>query len=378
MESAGSPISFAVGPDEAPELARIFDRPGPFVTVMLATDATLDNASHRTQQRWRGVRAALADQGAPSEALDAIESRVPDAHLGGEGLFAVADGDGLVLVRATDEPAVDNGRFGNLPYSAPIIEWHQRHLPHILVVADRTGADITAVVAGDAEATATAGTNNSGNPLIRKSAPGGWSQRRYQERAENTWEANAKAAAERVAQVAELIGPRAILTAGDVRAVAYLEDHLHERWAGLVREVAGSRGADGSDQAMAEDARRQMNTIAAADTVALSEKFREELGQADRAVNGVEATTEALNRAAVETLLVHDDPSDDRTLWFAPEAPLAATARSPLQDYGVADPRQARLVDVLIRVAFGTGARVRMVPSTIALDGVGAILRFAG
>lgn len=171
--------------------------------------------------------------------------------------------------------------------------------------------------------------------------------------------------------------PRAILTAGDVRAVAYLKEHLHERWAGLIHEVAGSRGADGNDEVMADDARRQMNTVAATDTVALTEKFREELGQADRAVNGVEATIEALNRAAVETLLVHDDPSDERTLWFAPEAPLAATESSSLRDYGVADPLQGRLVDVLIRVAFGTGARARIVPSTIAVDGVGAILRFA-
>lgn len=377
MESAASPISFAVGPDEAPELARILDRPGPFVTVMLATDARLDNASHRAQQRWRPVRDDLAAQGAPAGALDAIESRVPDAHLDGEGLFAIADSEGLLLVQDTDAPATDSGRFGDPPYVSPIIEWHQRHLPHILVVADRTGADITAFVAGEAEETATEGTDDSGNPLIRKSAPGGWSQRRYQERAENTWEANAKAAADRIAQVAELIGPRAILTAGDVRAVAYLKEHLHQRWAGLVREVAGSRGADGNDEVMAEDARRQMKTVAAADTVALSEKFREELGQADRAVNGVEATAEALNRAAVETLLVHDDPGDERTVWFAPDQPLAALESSSLRDYGVQEPRQGRLVDVLIRVAFGTGARVRMVPSKIALDGVGALLRFA-
>lgn len=119
MESAASPVSFAIGPDEAPELARIFDRPGPFVTVMLATDASLDNASHRAQQRWRVVRDALAGDGAPAGALDAIESRVPDAHLDGDGLFAVADADGILLARGTDEPASDSGRFGNLPYAAP-------------------------------------------------------------------------------------------------------------------------------------------------------------------------------------------------------------------------------------------------------------------
>jgi hypothetical protein len=44
---------------------------------------------------------------------------------------------------------------------------------------------------------------------------------------------------------------------------------------------------------------------------------------------------------------------------------------------GVDDPQEGRLVDVLIRAAFGTGAGVRIVPAGgPGKDGVGAILRF--
>lgn len=377
MEGTGSTVAFAVGPDVAPELARLFDLPGPFVTVSLATDATLDNAGPRSQQRWRSVRDDLAAAGAPAAALEAIDALVPDAHHDGEGVVAVADAGGLRLVHPMDEaPARDEGRLASLPAVAPLIEWRQQNLAHIIVTADRSGADVTAVVPGREDVTDTAGSNNSGNPIIRKAHPGGWSQRRYQERAENTWEANAKAVAERVAQVAELISPRVILVAGDVRAVAFLKEHLYQKWGDLVRDLDGQRGADGGEDAIAEDARRQVQTVAASDTVAILEKFREEKGQQDRAADGPAATVEALNAAAVETLLVHDDPADERTLWFSAGSALVAPDLPGLEAYGAGDAREGRLPDVLIRQAFRTGARVRIVPATVVTDGAGAILRF--
>ena len=223
----------------------------------------------------------------------------------------------------------------------------------------------------------TAGLHDASDPAIRKSAPGGWSQRRYQERAERTWEDNAKAVATRVADVARLIDPAAILVAGDVRAVQFLRDELDPRLAGLVRELDGSRGADGSDDAVAEDARKQVATIAAEETVAVLDKFKEERGQDDRAADGLAATVAALNEASVETLLVADDPDDDRPAWFSADPPLVALARADLEAYGAGNAtEQGRLVDVLVRAAFLSGARVRVVPRTVLQDGVGAILRF--
>lgn len=376
MDAAAPPVAFAVGPEEAPELARLFDRPGPFATITLATDATIDNAAHRSMQHWRPVRDELEAAGAPAPLLDAVEALVPEAHHEGPAVFVVADESGVLLTRAIDESFDrDTGRLAALPAIAPLIEWRQRNLPHIVVVADRAGADIDAVVPYRDPVSHTEGGDPK-DPAIRKSQPGGWSQRRYQERAENTWEANAKAVADRVNDIADLIAPRLILVAGDTRAVGYLQEHLHQRHAPLVREIGGSRGADGSDDAIAEDARKQVQTATAEDTVAYLEKFREEKGQRDRAVEGVAATIEALNAAQVETLLVHDGAEEDRRAWYAADAGLIALDRQTLEGYGVESPLEGRLLDALIRTAFKTGARVRIVPSTTASDGVGGILRF--
>jgi hypothetical protein len=378
METSGSPVAFAVGPGEAPELARLLDHEGPFVTVHLATEKSLDNAAQRSLQHWRPVRDALDAQDVPASTLDAIEALVPDAHHDGEGFFAVAAGGRVLLARGLPEaPDRDRGVVGALPAVLPLVEHRQRHRPHVLVVADRTGADILAFGPDGGEPTElTAGDNDPSDPAIRKSQPGGWSQRRYQERAERTWEDNAKAVAARVADVAQLIDPAAILVAGDVRAVAYLRDELHPRLAELVRDLDGARGADGSDDAIAEDARKQVATIAAAETVAILEKFKEERGQDDRAAEGLSATITRLNEAAVETLLVGDDPDDERPAWFSKEQPLVALSVAELEAYGVRDATQGRLLDVLVAAAFRTGARVRAVPRTVVADGVGAILRF--
>lgn len=375
MESRGTSPAFAVGPDEAPELARLLGREGPFVTVTLPTQPDIDNAAQRSLQQWRPVRDELADAGAPADALDAIEALVPDAHLDGPSLIAVAAASEVVVGRAGSEvPARPLWYYEPLAAVGPLVTWWQTSLPHVLVVADRAGADITAVAPGGRSGTDTVGSDDG--PHLRKVGAGGWSQRRYQERAENKWEANAKAVAERTTSVADYIGARAVLVAGDVRAVQFLRENLPGRLVPLVREIDGARGADGGTGDLLEDARKQMATVAAEDTVAILGKFREERGQRDCAADGVVATIEALNAATVDVLLVHDDFEDSRPVWFSPDGALVALDPGTLGDYGVAQPRQGRLVDALIRTAFRTGARVRTVPSTAVADGVGAILRF--
>ncbi len=356
-------------------MAALFDRPGPFVSVGLATQPDIDNAAQRSLQQWRPVRDELAQAGAPAVALDAIEALVPDAHHDGPSLMAVADESGVLLSRSGSEaPAAPRFCYTTLPLVGPLVTWWQTSLPHVLVVADRIGADITAVAPGGDPSTEA--VEEDAGPHLRKVGPGGWSQRRFQERVENNWESNAKAVAERTASVAEYIGARAVLVAGDVRALQFLREHLPERLLPLVRELDGARGADGGDEALLEEARKQMASIAAEDTVAILEKFREEKGQADRAADGLGATIEALNAAAVDVLLVHDGPDDRREAWYSPDAALVAKDAGTLRDYGVDQPRQGRLLDALIRTALRTGGRVRTVPSTVVSEGAGAILRF--
>lgn len=377
METAGTTNAFAVGADEAPDLVRLLDERGPFVTVQLTTDARVDNAAQRSMQHWRNVRDDLEAQGADGPTLDAVETVVPDLHLNGSGSVVVAaQGRVLLTVGLDDPPSRDRGAFGPLPRLGPVIAWRQLHQPHLVVLADRSGADLIAVGPHGDGQTQTAGSDNSSDPHLRKGHPGGWSQRRFQERAENLWEENARAVAERVEEIARILAPAAILVAGDVRAVALLSEHLDPRLAPLVRELDGSRHADSGADALVDAAWTQVRTVAAEDTVTFLERFREEKGQADRAADGLRPTIEALNAAQVETLLVHDDPDDDRSAWISRDGRLVATDQATLAGYAVDQPVEARLVDALVRAAFATGARVRIIPKTVVADGVGAILRY--
>ena len=82
--------------------------------------------------------------------------------------------------------------------------------------------------------------------------------------------------------------------------------------------------------------------------------------------------------AQVDVLLVHDDPDEDRQAWFGPEPIHVALTEDMVAAMGVDQPRQARLADVAVRAALGTGAGVRVVPPAGASEGLGAILRWSG
>ncbi|MGH9033870.1 MAG: Vms1/Ankzf1 family peptidyl-tRNA hydrolase, partial [Acidimicrobiia bacterium] len=239
---------------------------------------------------------------------------------------------------------------------------------------DRRGADIVGVSrSGGARQDRTEGRDDP----ITKVGPGGWSQRRFQQRAENTWAENAGEVAEHTRQMAGRVHARLIVVAGDVRAVAMLEDALPKDLRELLVVTEGGRARDGSTSEIASEVVRQLDTVAARDTVELLRKFREERGQHDRVADGAEATVAALTRSQVEVLLVHDDPDDERQAWFGRDPALIATTPAGAKELGVDDPAAARLPDVVVRAALGTGAGIRVVPAAGGpRDGVGAILRW--
>jgi hypothetical protein len=387
MESSGTTPPGGQSPAAVPDIAAVFDGSGPFVTVYLGTEAAVEQAAQQNELRWKTLRRELEGAGAPEEALAAIDPLVPDAHHRGRTLAVVADATGARLVRHEPEPpARDAGWVAPLPRVGPLIEWAQTAIPHLVVLAARAGADIVVFSraaaghgAGEAEVV-TVGQDSGQDPVLRKNQPGGWSQRRYQNRAENLWEQNAKTVADQVASLVDEIGARLVVVAGDVRALQKLREQCPPAILDIMKEVDGSRGPGSADAGLdeiADDVVKLVATVAAEDSVAFLRQFKQEKGQNDLAVQGVKGTIEALAAARVDTLLIHDDPDDERTAWFGPEPGTVAQAKATLSDMGVDNPQEARLVDVAIRAAFNTSAAVRIVPSAGSVkDGIGAILRF--
>jgi hypothetical protein len=360
----------------APDLSSVFEDEGPFLTVYLSTEGDVENASQRSQQRWANLRRGLGDPEAPAVALATVDALVADAHTQGRCLAAIATAGGLLHVEhGPHAPPLDIGRWAPLPSVLRIIEWRQASLPYVAVLTDRTGADLIGVRPGGRDLHREAGGDES---PIRKVGPGGWSQRRYQQRAENTWEENAEDVARELERLVKKVDARLVVVAGDVRAVQLLRDELPADRANSLREVEGGRARDGSREAMWEEIEELVAAAVAAESEAILERFREEAGMQDRATDGILPTIQALARAQAEVLLIHEPDQDARTAWFGPAPSQLAISPGTLSYMGVEDPREGRLVDVLVRAALGTGAGIRVIPPIGGpADGVGAILRWS-
>lgn len=343
MKSAGT---VPRGGIDVSDLKRLVED-GPFLSVYVPTESGVQNAAQKSETEWKALRQKLVDDGAPEEALAHVDPLVADAHLHGEMLAVIATADGVELSQHL-QTALPQARGSWSPVAdiVPIIKDRQDRVAYVTAWADHGGADICGYTKGGRTIETDVG---DGDPQ-QKAAPGGWSQARYQRRADNEWAENASDAADEVRKMAERVGARTIIVGGDERATHMLADNLPRDVE--VHIIEHGRAKDGSEQTREEEVRRLVNTAVAADTVAILEKFKEERGQLDRAVDGINATHEALNRAAVDVLLIHDD-------------------RDLLAD-------GAGVIDSLARDAIATGATVRVIPAAGPVEGgVGAILRWA-
>jgi hypothetical protein len=362
------------------EIAKLYTAHGPYVSIYLNTPVAVENAAQRAELAWRSTRGELASAGADDATLDALEAAVLADRTDGNSVVAFAShGSVLYSRRLPEELGRDIGLVGALPYVTPLLSWAQTRVPYVVVLADRTGAEILAFVDGT-EPIVSEEVEGS-HDVIRRVQPGGWSQLRYQHRAEDSWEGNAREVVDEIDRVARSVGAQAILVGGDVHAVRLVCEHLPEAAKALVQtlEQGGGRAADGGTPFTAAEVTDKMGELALARLQRVLDEFGEERGQGDRATDGVAATVEAIRKAQVGTLLIHDEPDDDRTLFFGDDPSLVACRRNDLD--GVADHvEEGRFADVLVRAAVGTGADVVVVPAggtAVPNEGCGAILRYS-
>jgi peptide subunit release factor 1 (eRF1) len=328
--------------------------------------------------RWRSMTDRLVQQGADQATIEILAERV-SASVPSRGVLAafVANGDLLLTVEMPGSLQGDFAMCAPLPYVLPLLAWTQDRPPRVLAVVDRTGADITAFPGGGARPTvqSIAGPDDE----IERNAPGGWSQMRYQHRAEDSWQHNAARIADALTQILSDLNAHLLLLSGDVRALQYLVRYLPAgvRRGVTIRHVCGSRSHDGSRHEQAVQVEAETNRMAREETRAALRCLAEERSPSGGAVEGVHDTLTALARGRVRTLIVVDDPKDGRTAWFGLGPTVVSDQREAL--VLAAEPIQrARLADVAVRSAVLTRASVRVVqPGTNApTGGIGALCRF--
>jgi hypothetical protein len=351
------------------ELARPFD-PVASVYLGLRSAEPTPDTEEDLLLRWRALAARLAAQGADAATIGAIGRHVADQPIWPTeyAVFAV-DGAVRFAQALPGGPRMDRARFGAPAELIPLLAWRQRRPPFVVVVTDRTGADITAVPRGavTGETVTVVGPDDE---LDRK-APRGRSQPRHERRAEDTWQHNAGAVARAATAAIRQVGGQLLLLAGDVRAVQLLRERLPSvaRRAIQVRELPGGRSPDGSAAARQAAIERALGEYADAQCADLLNRFVSEWRPGGNVVEGLPATAAALAEGRVHTLLVGDDPDDERRAWFGPDQLVGST--------GVL---AGRLPDVAVRAALLTDAEVCVLSREAArtLGGrIGGLCRFS-
>jgi hypothetical protein len=361
-------------------LQPVYDRPGPFLSVYLDRTRSTEDAARILETRWQQLReqvlaegAATADVAAVEEALTAPDDtaeHVSGSH--GRGLVSCA-GELLVDEVLDPPPVRDVVRWSPLPDLLPLLVGTAGRLPYAVVLVDRLGADITVRAPHSDTSVEVDGEDYP----IRKVKPGGWSQRRYQERAENLWEHNAKQVAERLDSLVRRHRPAVIVVAGDVRARGLLRGSVSETTGALFVELGeGGRAHDGSEESL----RKAVAEVVAERRAALDQRvldeYREEAGQHDRAVEGLEPTIEALREARVATLLLRPEV-DEASVWAGPEPVHLAVREEDVRGMGADRTFQVPASAGVIRAAVATDADALLVDDEPALrDGIGAVLRY--
>jgi peptide subunit release factor 1 (eRF1) len=215
------------------------------------------------------------------------------------------------------------------------------------------------------------------NDKTRRNSQGGWSQSRYQRRADNIHLHHMKEVADTLERIVREDGIKEIVIAGEEVAVPKLREvlpaHLGEKVVDVIK--LHRHAADILERSLA--AIREKDAETDADKAA---QLVDAWQSGGLGVGGPEATLSALQLGQVDELIITGSPDTLKTVQTLP----ADSAGGDLQvdttaPQAVADEERLKLAGELVRRAQQTNARIRFIEDPQLLEelgGVGALLRF--
>ncbi|MEZ5229058.1 MAG: Vms1/Ankzf1 family peptidyl-tRNA hydrolase [Acidimicrobiales bacterium] len=330
----------------------------PMATVYLPTPSASQNADQEFDIRRKNAVALVRDQAPdrPQLAARVEEALAGFRHQEGASFVAVVTESDVVFKRTQVRPLTSTAvHVGLVPALLPLLAAQQHDIEHLAVLIDRSGADVMnrAGVGDPIDVTEVVGEELH----LHRSHPGGWSQRRFQQIAENAWESNAKEVVDSI--IDEFPTTDLVVVGGDVRAVGFFTDHLPARLSPPI-QVDGSRQA-GAD-AFLDRADVALRTVAAERLTDQFNRLRSALSAGHATNNSGEVLT-LLAQGRIDTLFVANDFSE----------PDRAMGSVGLGSGEVTVPRN----DGAVALAAKTAAQVIVTPRYVADmgDGIAGITR---
>ncbi len=330
---------------------------GSIATVVVPTHSGIADASDRLAlelEHARDAVAAIADDDAAARVVDAVQAA---GHQGGATAVAVVADDGLEVWHSGMPQNQVAVAAGPLPSLGQLLARRQTWVPHAVVEVDRVGADLTIVTDRD---TRTESTVDGATSHITKSNPGGWSQRRFQQRAEEHWEDNMRLVAERLAEEVEGHDIQLVLVAGGDQVTSILRDVLAPPLADRIVELdVGGRAEDGSEGRVEEAVAQAVRAEATRRNEAVRARVQDAVGSG-HGVTGREAVLRALFEGVVDTIVIDLDAAEGLHAWVGPDPVHVAADASVLHQLDL-DATRVPLADAALRGAAATGATVLVV-----------------
>jgi ribosomal protein L7Ae-like RNA K-turn-binding protein len=363
-------------------LGSVTDHPGPFATVCADVTHTTENADTELDLRVRALTDQLTEQGAPESVVEAVRARLLEGNEGGEagtyrGRAVVAGPDGTVLFDAplADAPRTETAEWSPTPDLVTVLRALPGRIPHVVIVADRVGADITVATAPGLP---TLEKSIEGDThLMRKVQVGGWAHHRYQHTAENVWIHNMQQVIDEIDTLVEKSGARFVLLAGDIRARQIFTDRATPKIKAVLVDMNEGGRAEGADRSVIDE---RVEELVAENDAAEQANVVEQINAASAhglALTGTALVVEAFRKAQVETLVLAEDGDEEQL--FVGTSPLEiGVSAEDMAALGVTDAAQVPAERALLRAAVGSNAGVVVVPRA-AMPGdipVAAILRY--
>ena len=216
------------------------------------------------------------------------------------------------------------------------------------------------------------------NEKTRRTSMGGWSQARYQRRADNLHAAHVKEVVEVLDRVVQDDRIQHVIVAGDEVAVPLFKKELPKHLEEKLVDVLSLERTAGEDEII----RATLDVLRQKDAETDAERVQELIGawqSGGLGVVGPAATLRALQMGQVDELLIAGTPDEIRKTRL-PDDAAPGQIKAETSAVSSADQTQLKLADELIKRAEQTGARIRFIedsPQLRGLGGVGALLRFA-
>jgi peptide subunit release factor 1 (eRF1) len=326
--------------------------------------------------RLKGFRPNSAERESFSNDVQRIDAYLTDAvnrSSNSLALFACSGADFFEAVQL-DVPIDDHWLFvGQVPHLYPLARLVDQYPRYASVVLDTNRARIFVFSLGSVEQ-----RQEVTGVKTRRNSMGGWSQARYQRRAENFHLLHVKEVVDVLDRIVREDRIDRIVVAGDDVVVPLLKEqlpqHLMEKLVDVLRlerDAAEDEIVDATLEVL-----RQKDSEEDADRVA--EMIGAWQSNGLGAV-GPEAVLRALELGQVDELLITANPGSLKPVQKLPDDSRTGDVAVETSAPGGGDERRFKVADELVARAQQTSARVRMIEDPSLLEdfgGVGALLRF--